>query len=146
MNLDNAIRMAAYDVTTLRGAPPTIAELAGICDVPVPAAHESVRRLAAARTVVLQPASGELLMVPPFSAVPTAFVVRTSRYTAYANCVWDAIGVSVVLQEPVDVVAWCGCCGKAMPLAVHNDRPPDGSGAVHFAIPARRWWDDIAFT
>ena len=32
-------------------------------------------------------------MVPPFLAVPTPFLVETSRYTCYANCAWDALGV-----------------------------------------------------
>ena len=96
--------------------------------------------------LVVQPGSGELLMVPPFSAVPTPFVVRSSRHTAYANCVWDALGVPVMLREPAEIISACGCCGESMALGAQRDAPPDGSGIVHLAIPAQRWWEDVVFT
>ena len=40
----------------------------------------------------------------------------------------------------------CGCCGAAMVLAVAGGALRGGEGVVHFAIPARHWWDDIVFT
>jgi hypothetical protein len=32
-----------------------------------------------------------------------------------------------------------------MTVRVEGERA-DGSGVVHFALPARRWWEDIVFT
>lgn len=145
MDLDRALRKAAYDITTKWGLPPTIADLSAMCAASEPDVRAGLTRLAAARMVVLQP-SGELLMVPPFSAVPTPFVVRTRRHTSYANCIWDALGVAVMLRESADVTTACGCCGDAMTLHAHHDEPPGGSGVIHFAIPARRWWEDVVFT
>jgi hypothetical protein len=105
-----------------------------------------MRQLAVQRIVVLQPASEELLMLPPFSAVPTPFVVRSSRHSSFANCAWDALGAAVTLHQTVEIVAACGCCGESMRLEASRDAPPRGSGVIHFAVPARRWWDDVVFT
>src|SRR5262245_1226735 len=88
---DAALRKAVYDTTLEFGAPPSIAELARAVGWPKTAVADGLQRLATGRVVVLQPTSGELLMVPPFSAVPTPFIARTSRYRAFANCAWDAL-------------------------------------------------------
>ena len=146
MDLGTLLRRCIYDITLARGMPPTIAEL---CDA-VFAAERVVRsaleRLAAARIIVLQPASGEILMVPPFSTVPTPFVVETSRHSAYANCAWDALGIPVLLRERARIRTACGCCGEAIDLTVTPHEPPDADHLVHFAVAAAHWWDDIAFT
>jgi hypothetical protein len=145
-NLENALRKAAYDVTLDRGAPPSVRELAARCGVPEAEVRSGLSRLAAARMMVLQPSSGELLMVPPFSGVPTPFLVQTVGHECYANCVWDALGVAVMLREVAEIVTACGCCGESMTLRALADAPPHGAGVVHFAVPARRWWDDIVYT
>jgi hypothetical protein len=81
-----------------------------------------------------------------FSAVPTPFVVQTMAHSAYANCAWDALGVSVMTAQPARIESACGCCGEALALDTHLEDAPDGAGTIHFAVPARRWWDDIVFT
>lgn len=140
------LRRRIYDITLAHGMPPTIAEL---CDT-LSAAERDVRsaleRLAAGRIIVRQPASGEILMVPPFSAVPTPFVVETSRHSAYANCAWDALGIPIMLRERARIRTACGCCGDAIDLSVTPHEPPDADHLVHFAVVAAHWWDDIVFT
>jgi hypothetical protein len=106
----------------------------------------SLRQLAAARVLVLQPESGEILMAPPFSAVPTPFLVRTDRHASYANCAWDALGVPVMLSQAAQISASCGCCGESITLHTDGRASPAGSGVIHFAVPARRWWEDLVFT
>ena len=146
-DFDLLLRKSAYEVTLARGRTPSVTELAVACDASEDAVRDGLRRLAAARMVVVQPSSGELLMVPPFSAVPTAFVVETTRHTSYANCAWDALGVPVMMRESARITAACGCCGEAMWLHAERDAAPGGTGGViHFAIPARRWWDDVVLT
>jgi hypothetical protein len=85
-------------------------------------------------------------MAPPFSAVPTPFLVETARHVSYANCAWDAIGVPVMLGDPARIASSCGCCGEAVTLDVSPDRPPAGNDVVHFAVPAARWWQDLVYT
>jgi len=146
MDFDSALRREIYSLTLDRGAPPPSRELAAALASNTAAVQAGLERLAARRIVVLQPGSGELLMVPPFSAVPTPFPVETSRYTCYANCAWDAFGVPVMRREPARVVTACACCGESIVVDVRIDRAPSVTNVVHFAIPAARWWEDVVFT
>ena len=146
MDLEAKLRKAAYHWALDRGWLPRVSALAAACSAPESDVREALQRLASQRVVVLQPASGELLMLPPFSAVPTPFSVCSPRHRSYANCAWDALGAAVMLRETVDIVASCGCCGESMRLEASRDAPPYGSGVIHFGVPARRWWDDVVFT
>jgi len=108
------------------------------------------QQLADAHMLVLQPGTREVLMANPLSAVPTPFVVETQADAGtrswYGNCIWDGLGVIAMLQGDGRVLASCGCCGESMTVSVDKGKvetkPP---GIVHFAIPARHWWDDIVF-
>ena len=140
------VRRAVYDAVYERGAPPTIARLAATLDTAESTIRVALAELAAARVLVLQPSTGEILMTPPFSAVPTPFVVETSRHRSYANCAWDGFGVPIMLRDDAVLRTSCGCCGDAMTLQIDHCTPTTGQGIVHFAVPARRWWDDVVFT
>ena len=146
MSLDTTLRRHVYGVTLARGRPPTIAELGTLAGASDDDVRDGLRQLATARVLVLQPESGEILMAPPFSAVPTPFLVRTQRHESYANCAWDALGIPVMLGEPAPIDGACGCCGEAMTLHMDGRSAPKGEGVIHFAVPARRWWDDLVFT
>ena len=146
MDFDNALRTQIYSLTLDRGAPPSSQELAAALASDAAAVQRSLERLAASRIVVLQPSSGELLMVPPFSAVPTPFLVETKRYACYANCAWDAFGVPVMRRETARVITACACCGESIVVDVGLDRAPTVTDVIHFAVPAARWWEDVVFT
>jgi hypothetical protein len=146
MDLDTELRGYIYRLTSERGVPPSIGELATTTSASEDDIRAALARLQQARMLVLQPISGEVLMAPPFSAVPTSFLVESPRHTAYANCVWDAIGVPITIQEPAHIITACGCCGEAMMIFAEPDGPPDSEGLIHFAVPAARWWDDLVFT
>jgi len=118
------------------------------------ASQEEITRayteLAGAYMLVLQPETGEVLMANPLSAVPTPFLVETQHPEGskswYGNCIWDALGVISMLQTNGRVHTSCGCCGEKMQVQVKNKTPvAEPDGIVHFAIPARHWWDDIVF-
>ncbi len=126
------------------GEVPKVAKLAADFEVAVKDIHAALRRMHGAHMLVLQP-SGEVLMANPFSAVPTPFVTEVGGRRWFGNCVWDALGILATLHADGHVVTSCGCCGDAMVLAVRDGDLAVGSGVVHFAIPARRWWDDIVF-
>lgn len=146
VDLDAVLRRHLYDITLARGLPPSIAEIASAASISETDVLASLESLAAGRILVRQPASGEILMLPPFSAVPTPFVVETSQHRSYANCAWDALGVSVMLHEPARLVTACGCCGERITLDVTVDQPPASTDVIHFAVPAARWWHDMVFT
>ena len=142
---DIQVRAAVYDSTISRSRPATALELAGELGLPLDEVRASLERLASGKALVLQPESREVLMANPFSAVPTPFAVVTAERSYYGNCIWDALGVLAMLDCDGRVETSCACCGEAMSLSVQDRALQSAPGVVHFAIPARRWWEDIVF-
>ncbi len=143
--LDRKVRWQVYDTTMRNGVPPASSLVAKSLGVSAPEIITSFERLAAAHILVLQPGSREILMANPFSAVPTPFRVEVGGMSCYGNCIWDALGVPAMLHQDVRIVTSCGDCGAAATVEVKKDRV-HGEGLLHFAIPARLWWNDIVFT
>lgn len=85
-------------------------------------------------------------MAPPFSAVPTPFAVFAAERLYFGNCIWDALGIPAMLSCDARVETSCGCCGEAMSMTVADQSLQTSEGLVHFAIPARKWWEDIVFS
>jgi len=112
--------------------------------------HESVlaswRRLHDAHALVLNPATDELLMANPLSAVPTAYRVNADDRWWYANCAWDAFGVLAALHDDGRIETSCADCGEPLAVEVQDEHPDDESLLFHCLVPAVRWWDDIVFT
>ena len=143
--LDLRVRAAVYEGVIASGLPPRVHELARHLELPALEVVQSLERLAGARALVLQRGSGEVLMASPFSAVPTAFAVRVCDRLYYGNCIWDALGIPAMIDCGARIEASCGCCGEAMRLTVRGGELVEQDGVVHFAVPMRRWWDDIVF-
>lgn len=142
--IDVDVRRAAYDLTIRSGAPPLASDVAQHLGASVDDIRVSFVRLRDAHVLVLQE-SGEILMLPPFSAVPTPFRVTCKGVEFYANCVWDALGVPAMLHGDAHISTSCGDCGSAVEIDVVDD-VVKGGGFIHFAVPARQWWNDIVFT
>jgi hypothetical protein len=149
-NFKIQVRLKLYELFVASGACPKKDEIAGALGCSTADVSTAYKQLADAHMLVLQPGTGEVLMASPLSAVPTPFVVETQLGAAtrnwYGNCIWDALGVIAMLRGDGRVLTSCGCCGESMAVSVRNGEvkaePP---GIVHFAIPARHWWDDIVF-
>jgi hypothetical protein len=141
---DARVRAAVYDATLRSGRPPLAEEVAAQMNVDAGAVRESFARLAAAHVIVLQP-NGEILMAAPFSAVPTPFRVVAGSISTFGNCIWDSLGIPAMLKSDAVITTSCGDCGEAMQVHVIGDRV-SSEGVLHFALPAREWWNDIVFT
>lgn len=147
---NKSVRLRLYELFVNSGRCPSKAEISADLGCPADEVAHAFKELAAAHMLVLQPGSGEVLMANPLSAVPTAFLVKTGTPGAgrswYGNCIWDALGVVAMLHSDGRVIASCGCCGESMTLTVEQGAVRcDPPGLVHFALPARQWWDDIVF-
>lgn len=145
------VRLRIYEKFIASGRCPSKSELAADFARPLPEINIALQELAAAHMLVLQPDSGEVLMASPLSAVPTAFAVETTRQLPsrnfYGNCIWDALGVLAMLHSDGRVLTSCGCCGESITVTVRDGQvTSEPGGIVHFALPARQWWDDIVFT
>jgi hypothetical protein len=113
---------------------------------PVEDVRAAMERLASGRAIVLQPESRELLLANPLSAVPTPFAVHVAGRLLYGACIWDALGIPAMLGQDAVVHTSCACCGEAMSVEIRDGLPRGVHGIIHFALPARRWWENIAFT
>jgi hypothetical protein len=138
---DVLLRNRTYALFVELGRAPTAAEV-GDPRVVVPA----WRRLHEAHALVLNPATDEIRMANPFSAVPTAYLVHAADRWWYANCAWDALGICAALQVDGEIETSCPDCGELLSLHMRDGRPDDESLLFHCFVPAAHWWDDIHFT
>ncbi|HEY8711819.1 MAG TPA: organomercurial lyase [Thermoanaerobaculia bacterium] len=142
--MDDKVRHVVYDITMKEGVPPSAARVAEKAGESAANVLESFLRLADARMLVLQP-NGEILMAGPFSAVPTPFAVTTSDFSAYGNCIWDALGIPAMLKSDAVIDTNCADCGEQAKIRVSNGAVA-GSGFMHFVVPPRLWWMHIVYT
>jgi hypothetical protein len=143
MDRTTAVKLAIYETVARTARVPLINELAeqlgeGVVDV-----RQAIAELASQRLLVLEVESGEIRMAPPFSAVPTAHRVTVGDQTYVANCIWDAFGIAAALQDDAEVRTSCGDCDEPMAFMVQAGRPLAVPCAIHYAVPAAHWWDDI---
>jgi hypothetical protein len=141
-----AVRNATYGMFVELGRAPTAEEVAQAQGLSTPEVESVWRELHRAHALVLNPASAELRMASPFSAVPTAYRVHAADRWWYANCAWDALGICAALHADGRIETSCPDCGEPIGLAVRDQRVDDEGLLFHCLVPAARWWDDIAFT
>jgi hypothetical protein len=144
--LDREVRLSVYRHFVRTGHAPSLRETSEHVGADTTDIGASLERLDANHVVVLHPTTRRLWMAMPFSAVPTEFRVTSGERAWWANCAWDALGISAMLQIPMEITTSCTDCGD--PLTVRTTGPAlsNPSGVVHFAVPAAAWWDDIGFT
>jgi hypothetical protein len=140
------VRNLTYGLFVKLGRAPTVdvvANAAGLSGADVEAMW---RDLHDAHALVLKPATAEIRMANPFSAVPTAYRVRANGRWWYANCAWDAFGVCAALHADGRILTSCPDCGDEITVEVRAKQPDDAYLSFHCLVPAAHWWDDIVFT
>jgi hypothetical protein len=116
-----ALRRAIFVAFAATGAPPDIA------DTP------ALRALADAHVVVLD-GDGRIVMAHPFAGVQRGARVEAGGRTWWGNCAWDGFGIVHALSLRDATITANG----------HTS----GERGIEFevAVPAARWWEDIAHT
>jgi hypothetical protein len=145
MNADLVVQQHVYEHTAKHGRPPTSSAAAAALGIEPQEVLSAFRRIGGRRLLALAQ-TGEIVMAPPFSAVPTPFRVQAAGREYFANCVWDSFGIAAALHSDAIVDASCGCCGEPMTLRIHNGEPLGEPAVAHFEVPAAHWWDDITYT
>ena len=143
---DNKLRQYTYQYAVKTGKAPKVAEAARDLGVSEEEARGAYERLSQGHAIMLEPESGELWRVSPFSAVPTPFPVNVSGQVYYGNCIWDALGIPAMLHRDAVISAACGCCNQPMVLNVRDGWIVEHEGRIHIAVPAKRWYEDVVFT
>jgi ribonuclease HI len=142
---ERAVRLFVYRHFVDTARAPDVADIAREIHIEPDRAASALRRLAELRALVLAPASIAIWMAHPFSAVPTAYPVETRDRTYWANCAWDAAGILALLGVDGESRTRCADCGDEIAFTVRNGRIV-GDGVVHFAVPPRRFWENVAYT
>ena len=135
---DRALRNRIYAAFVETGRAPSAQEVDGD--------EDALRRLHDEHALVLEPSSGEIRMLNPFSAVPTPYRVEAGGRSWYGNCVWDAFGIPFALGVDGHVETTCPDCGEPLAVDIADGRPLPEDLVAHILLPARRWWEDIVFT
>lgn len=140
------IRLYIYDQMIETSAAPTAADAARALSCSLAEAEAAYRALADAHMIVLRPCSTVVWMAMPFSNMPTAYTVIAGGRAYYAPCAWDAFGIPAALGVDARIFTTCADCGGVLERKVSAGAITETRGIVHFALPARRWWDDVGFT
>ena len=142
--LERAVRLHIYRhfVDTTRA--PQLSDIATAVKASESEVAGALRRLADAHAIVLAPSTLNIWMAHPFSAVPTAYPVDARGRRYWANCAWDAAGVLSLVGDG-ETRTRCTDCGTQLSMTVRNGAM-EGNGVVHFAVPPRRFWENVAFT
>jgi Alkylmercury lyase len=144
--IDQEVRLHVYERFLADGSPPTYTETAVALGCPIEEAEASYRRLGDQHVLVFSPGTLDVWMANPLSAYPTPYWVETPRGSYWGNCIWDAFGIVAMLGGTGTISTTCQDCGEAMELRVEDGKLAPGEGVAHFAVPARRWWENIGFT
>jgi hypothetical protein len=144
--LERDVRLYIYRQLIDTAAAPTAAEAAAALSRPAADVEEAYRALADGRTIVLRPGTLDVWMAMPFSNVQTPFTVISGGRAYYANCAWDAFGVAALLKRDGRIFTTCADCGGVLERKIAGGALLDPRGVVHFALPRRRWWEDIGLT
>ena len=144
---DLRIRNHLYASFVRDGSAASVSEAAEALQLRDADVSDAYRRLHDAHALVLQPNGTEIRMLNPFSAVETTYRVEAGGRSWFANCAWDSLGIPAALHGDGRIEAACPDCGERLELEVRDGELVRGADLlVHFVVPARRWWDDIAFT
>jgi hypothetical protein len=143
---DVGLRNATYRLIVEQGQVPSASAVADATGRTVEAVRAGWQRLHEAHALVLDVGGTEIRMANPFSAVPTPYRVHAAGRWWFANCAWDAFGICAALTADGRIETSCADCAEPLTIAVRDGRPDDASLLFHCLVPARHWWDDIAFT
>jgi len=121
-------------------------DLARALDVPVDDVVAGLHRLEANHHLVLAPGGTNLWMAHPFSAVPTDYPVEVAGGCYWANCAWDALGIPAITRGDSWTRTRCAESGVPLEYGVRDGALVSTEAVIHFAVPARHWYDNVAFT
>jgi hypothetical protein len=141
-----ATRSFIYAHFVATAQPPPVEQTAQHLAISSDAAARLYRALEARHALLLEPGTTRIRMANPFSALPTQFEVTANDCTYWANCAWDAFGIAAALRANADITAHCGFAGTPLHILVRGESFFGDRGLVHFALPCRRWYDDLVFT
>ncbi len=140
------LRHLVYRTFLETGAAPAATQLAAELNASTEEVQDALESLEAEHALVLAPAtSGTIWMAHPFSNVPTDYRVVANGRSWWANCAWDALGIVSLQHRDADIQSRCACCAEPIALTA-RDGVIRGQALLHFVVPPRRFWENVAYT
>jgi hypothetical protein len=147
MDFDITVKLNIYATIASTARLPSAPEVALALGAPLDEVLDAFQALHNKRLLVPEPGDAtRIRMAPPFSAIETPFRVEVQDKMYYANCAWDAFGVSAALHADARVHTWDAHSGEPITMEVRDGQPVSQPCVIHFAVPAARWWEDILYT
>jgi len=147
MDFDTTVKLCIFQTIADTTRVPTADDVASILGASRQDVVQALHNLHRKRLLVPEPDDpARIRMAPPFSGIETPFVVRIGEKTHFANCVWDALGIPAALHADGVVETADAQTGEPMRIEVRERGPLPQPCAIHFAVPAARWWEDIVYT
>jgi hypothetical protein len=144
VNLSNEVKLTIYQAIVDAANVPTAEDVAAMLDKSVGEVDAAFGDLANQRLLVLEQENPRRIrMAPPFAGIPTQHIVTAGGKSYFANCAWDALGISAALHQDADITSVCPDCGQQMSFQLRDGMPIHQECVIHFAVPAAQWWDDI---
>lgn len=140
------IRAFVYRHFAETAHPPSADETALYFDLTHEEAVSAYQELHQHHALYLKPGTSEILMANPFSGVETPFRVHANGRIYFANCAWDAFGIPAALHTDAEIEALCAQTGEPIQMSVRGQHIQHSDALVHFLIPFREWYNDLAFT
>ena len=147
MDFDTAVKMNIYQTSVRTTRPPATRDVSVALGAPLSEVEAAFENLHKKRLLVPEPGDpSRIRMAPPFSGIETPFLVRVGEMDYYANCAWDALGISAALHQDAVVEASDAHTGEPIRLEIRDGHPLPEPCVIHFAVPAALWWQDIVYT
>jgi len=140
------LRTQVYRYFAATAHPPSLDELSRTVAMPPGDVRSALEALECHHHLALLPDRSGIWMAHPFSAIATDFPVDTGRGRFWANCAWDALGISAILGIDGWTEARCAASGEPISFGTRGGRREGDPGIVHLVVPPREAWDDIGFT
>jgi hypothetical protein len=145
-NLIWEIRAFVYRYFAEKTHPPRVEETAAYFTLTQEEAVAAYEELHGRHAFFLKPGTHDILMANPFSGISTSFKVYANDKTFFANCAWDSLGIPAALHVDAEIEAVCAQSGELIRLSVVDQQIQDSGALVHFLLPFRDWYNDLAFT
>ena len=146
-DFERRVRVSVYASFRDKSHPPSITELSDTLGASPEEVSSAIRNLAEEHCLVLVPGTEAIWMAHPFSGIETDFVVSIGERRWFANCVWDGLSILALFGGEVggSLDTHSPATGEGLRFGV-SQGVVRGPGLVHFLVPARQFWDDIAYT
>jgi len=147
MSVTNDVRVELYRSFIEDCRAPSPEEIGERLGLPVEQVRASLRELHDQDVIALQPDTGDVWLAHPFCATEAPFRVLAGGRSWASICIWDALGILALIDEDGAVTTACPDCGDDLELRIEDGEVQGPSECVvHFGVPARRWYEDVAFT